>query len=117
MKETKEHWFLSSSPAAALPQTKFEEDADKIQEYYREEGYVQSRVGTPEIKTSKKATDKETRWVRCAFRSPRARATSVGGSSRRQHVIKTEFLQAALQAEARRVLLGKERAQGLREGA
>ncbi len=64
MKETKEHWFLSwITGRGTYQEEKFEEDADKVQEFYREEGYIQARVGTPEIKTIEDSADKETRWV------------------------------------------------------
>jgi outer membrane protein insertion porin family len=64
MKETKEHWFLSWITGRGTYQaTKFEEDAEKVEEYYREQGYIQARVGTPEIRTIEDSGDKETRWV------------------------------------------------------
>jgi outer membrane protein insertion porin family len=64
MKETKEVWFLSwITGRGTYQEAKFEEDADKIQEFYREKGYIQARVGTPEIKTLEDSQDKETRWV------------------------------------------------------
>jgi outer membrane protein insertion porin family len=64
MKETKEHWFLSwITGRGTYQEAKFEEDADKVQTYYREKGYIQARVGTPEIRTLEDSKDKETRWV------------------------------------------------------
>jgi outer membrane protein insertion porin family len=64
MKETKEHWFLSWITGRGTYQaTKFEEDAEKVEEFYREQGYIQARVGTPEIRTIEDSGDKETRWV------------------------------------------------------
>ncbi len=64
MKETKEHWFLSwITGRGTYQEAKFEEDADKLETYYREKGYVQARVGTPEIRTLEDSKDKETRWV------------------------------------------------------
>ena len=64
MKETKEHWFLSWITGRGTYQaTKFEEDAEKVEEFYRENGYIQARVGTPEIRTIEDSGDKETRWV------------------------------------------------------
>jgi outer membrane protein insertion porin family len=64
MKETKEQWFLSwITGRGTYQETKFEEDAEKVEEYYREKGYIQARVGTPEIKTLEDSKDKETRWV------------------------------------------------------
>jgi outer membrane protein insertion porin family len=64
MKETKEHWFLSwITGRGTYQEAKFEEDAEKVEEFYREKGYIQARIGTPEIKTLEDSKDKETRWV------------------------------------------------------
>jgi outer membrane protein insertion porin family len=64
MKATKEHWFLSwITGRGTYQETKFEEDADKVVEYFRKQGHIQARVGTPEIKTLQDSRDGETRWV------------------------------------------------------
>jgi outer membrane protein insertion porin family len=64
MKETKEHWFLSwITGRGTYQEEKFEEDAEKVETFYRERGFVQARVGTPEIRTLEDSADKETRWV------------------------------------------------------
>jgi outer membrane protein insertion porin family len=64
MKETKEHWFLSwITGRGTYQEEKFAEDAEKVETYYREKGYVQARLGTPEIITLEDSNDKETRWV------------------------------------------------------
>ena len=44
-------------------EAKFESDADLIQSYYRNEGYVQAQVGQPEIKVLENSADGKTRWV------------------------------------------------------
>jgi outer membrane protein insertion porin family len=95
MKETKEHWFLSwITGRGTYQEAKFEEDAEKVQEYYRERGYIQARVGTPEIKTLEDSPDKETRWVQLRIPVTEGNRYRVGevkfdGNT----VIKTEFLQ------------------------
>ncbi len=64
MSSTKEHWFLSwMTGRGTYQEAKFEEDADRVIEYYRNRGYVQARVGQPEIKVLEDSVDKETRWV------------------------------------------------------
>ena len=64
MKETKEHWFMSWITGRGKYQAaKFEEDADRLIEFYRNRGYVQARVGQPELKVLEDSPDKETRWV------------------------------------------------------
>jgi outer membrane protein insertion porin family len=42
---------------------KFEEDADKVVAYYRDRGYVEARIGQPELKILEDARDKKTRFV------------------------------------------------------
>ena len=44
-------------------EAKFETDADLIQAYYRNEGYVQAQVGQPELRVLENAKDGKTRWV------------------------------------------------------
>jgi outer membrane protein insertion porin family len=42
---------------------KFEEDADRIVEYYRDRGYINVRVGQPDLKILEDTKDNKTRWV------------------------------------------------------
>jgi outer membrane protein insertion porin family len=42
---------------------KFEEDADKVVAYYRDRGYIEARVGQPELKIVEDAKDSKTRFV------------------------------------------------------
>jgi outer membrane protein insertion porin family len=64
MKATKEESFLSFiTKRGAYKQEKFEEDADQIEAYYRDRGYLQARVGTPDVRTIRDASDGKTRWV------------------------------------------------------
>jgi outer membrane protein insertion porin family len=44
-------------------EAKFETDADLIQSYYRNEGYVQAQVGQPEIKVLENSRDGKTQWI------------------------------------------------------
>ena len=44
-------------------EAKFESDADLIQSYYRNEGYVQAQIGQPELKVLENSKDGKTRWV------------------------------------------------------
>jgi outer membrane protein insertion porin family len=95
MKETKEHWFLSwITGRGTYQEAKFEEDAEKVETFYREKGYVQARVGAPEIRTLEDSKDKETRWVQLRIPVTEGARYRVGeikfdGNT----VIKSEFLQ------------------------
>jgi outer membrane protein insertion porin family len=64
MKSTKKHNMLSwITGKGTYNEAKFDEDAEKIIEYYRNKGYITARVGQPEIKTIEDSEDQETRWV------------------------------------------------------
>src|SRR5262245_42309756 len=95
MKDTKEQWMFSwITGRGTYQEAKFEEDADKLQQYYREEGFVQARVGTPEIKTLEDSQDKETRWVQLRIPVTEGARYRVGEVKFEGNtVIKTEFLQ------------------------
>ena len=95
MKETKEHWFLSwITGRGTYQEAKFEEDAEKVEEYYRERGYIQARVGTPEIRTIEDSKDKETRWVQLRVPVTEGNRYRVGAVSfDGNKVVDTKFLQ------------------------
>lgn len=64
MKGTKEHWFLSwITGRGTYQETKFEEDAEAVEQYYREQGFIRARVGTPEVRVLEDSSDGETRWI------------------------------------------------------
>jgi outer membrane protein insertion porin family len=65
LKENKEEWFLSFiSGRGTYQEGKFEEDADRVLEYYRDNGYVRAQVGDPSIEILDDSKDKKTRWIR-----------------------------------------------------
>jgi len=67
MKENKDrsripvwNWF---SRGGTYKADKFEMDADLIQAYYRQEGYVRAQIGNPEVVTLRDSDDKKTRYI------------------------------------------------------
>ncbi|MCX6539895.1 MAG: BamA/TamA family outer membrane protein [Acidobacteria bacterium] len=69
MKNNRKVWMFSWITSGGTYQAaKFEEDADKVVEYYRNLGYVMARVGQPSLKFIEDSTDKTTRYV--ALRIP-----------------------------------------------
>ncbi len=44
-------------------EAKFEEDADRVMQYYLDRGYINAQVGTPELKFIEDSSNKKTRWV------------------------------------------------------
>ncbi len=64
LKENKPKGVLSFiTGGGTYKEDKFEEDADKVLEYYRNRGYVRARVGQPELKVLEDTGDGKTRWV------------------------------------------------------
>ncbi|MFN7977052.1 MAG: outer membrane protein assembly factor BamA [Vicinamibacterales bacterium] len=64
MKETKQHGALSwLTGGGTFKEAKFEEDADLVVAHYRNKGYIEARVGTPELKTLEDSPDGKTRWI------------------------------------------------------
>ncbi len=94
MKGTKAHGWLSwMTGKGKYQEAKFEEDAEKIIEYYRNKGYISARVGQPEIKVLEDSTDGEVRWVQLNVpidEGPRYRIGEFTFDGNK--VIKSEFL-------------------------
>jgi outer membrane protein insertion porin family len=64
MKENRAQWWLSwITGRGTYQETKFEEDAERVTEYYRNEGYVRAQVGEPEVKVLEDSSDKKTRYI------------------------------------------------------
>ena len=93
MKTTKKHGMFSwITGKGTYNENKFDEDAEKVIEYYRNHGYIGARVGQPEIKTLEDSKDKETRWVELNIpidEGPRYRVGKLDFEGNK--IIKTEF--------------------------
>ena len=64
MKENRpEHWLSWITGRGTYQEAKFEEDADRITENYRNKGYIAARIGTPEIKVLNDTKDGKTRYI------------------------------------------------------
>lgn len=64
MKQNKEQWFLSfMSGRGTYQENKFDEDAERVTEFYRDKGYVKAVIGQPELKFLEDSGDKSTRFV------------------------------------------------------
>ncbi len=64
MKENKSRGFFSFiTGGGTYKEDKFEEDAQKVVDYYRDRGYIAARIGNPDIKVLQDSADKKSRWV------------------------------------------------------
>ena len=111
-------WFLTLIGDGTYQETKFDEDAEKVVEYYRDQGYLRAHVGEPELKVIERLGRQEDPLDRAAH--PDHRRAALPGRRlrrRRQHGRQDRGPEAALQADAGRVLQREADPQGAREGA
>jgi outer membrane protein insertion porin family len=94
IKSNKPVWMFSFiNGRGVFQETKFDEDADKITEYYRDRGYIRANVGVPEQKFLSDSDDKKTRWIELRIPIVEGNRYKIGtvdftGNT----VVKTEFL-------------------------
>jgi outer membrane protein insertion porin family len=102
MKETKTQWFLSwITGRGTYQEAKFEEDAELVETFYREEGYIQARVGQPEIRTLEDSDDKETRWVELRIPVTEGQRYRLGDVTFDGNtIVKTDFLRPLLKTKS-----------------
>ncbi len=87
-------WFMSViGDRGTYQEPKFEDDAQKIIEFYRDNGYIRANVGVPELKVITDSEDKKTRWIELRVpitEGPRYQVGTfdVAGNT----VVKTEYL-------------------------
>jgi outer membrane protein insertion porin family len=81
MKENKPRGILSwITGSGTYKEAEFEEDAAKVVDHYRNEGYARARVGNPEIRILEDSRDGETRWIQLRIpvdEGPRYRIASL----------------------------------------
>jgi outer membrane protein insertion porin family len=85
--------FKFITGAGTYKEAKFEEDADKVVQYYRERGYVKAQVGQPELKILEDSKDGKTRFVQLQIpvtEGPRYKVGDITFSG--NTVVKTEGL-------------------------
>jgi outer membrane protein insertion porin family len=56
-------WWAFFSGKGTFKADSFEEDAERVGQYYRNQGFLQARIGAPELKTLEDSADKKTRWI------------------------------------------------------
>ena len=95
MKENKQMWWLSFlNGRGTYQETKFDDDAQRVVEYYQDLGYIKAVVGAPEIKVVGDDKDKKKRYIELRVpvtEGPRYAVGSfdIAGNS----VVKSEYLQ------------------------
>ncbi|HSL22354.1 MAG TPA: outer membrane protein assembly factor BamA [Vicinamibacterales bacterium] len=94
MKENKARGFLSFiTGGGTYKEDKFEEDAEKVIEHYRDKGYIAARVGSPELKVLEDSRDGKSRWIQLSIPVTEGERYRVGTVSfEGQSVVKEEAL-------------------------
>ena len=95
MKENKgpNRWFGFILKGGTFKEAKFEDDADLVQAYYRDRGYVKAQIGQPQLKILEDSDDGKTRFVALQIpvtEGPRYRIGEIAFSG--NTVVKTEGL-------------------------
>lgn len=64
MKNNKSQWMFSwITGRGTYQEAKFEEDADRVMQWYLDRGYINAQVGIPELKVLGDSDDKKTRYI------------------------------------------------------
>ncbi len=94
MKDNKQQWFFSFiTGRGTYQEAKFDDDAEKIAEYYRDHGYIKAVIGAPELKFIGDSSDKKTRWVELRIPVTEGKRYKVGDFTFAGNtVVKTDFL-------------------------
>jgi outer membrane protein insertion porin family len=102
MKDNKgpNRWLKFISGPGTYKEGKFEDDADKVVQYYRERGYVKAQVGQPQLKVLEDSSDGKTRWVQLQIpvtEGPRYRIGEINFAG--NTVVKSEALRPLFKLE------------------
>jgi outer membrane protein insertion porin family len=102
MKENKGRspWIGWITGDGTYKEGKFEEDADKVQAYYRERGYVRAQIGQPELRILEDSKDGKSRYVQLQIpvtEGPRYKIGEVTFAG--NTVVKTEGLRPLFKIE------------------
>ena len=94
MKENKGRGFFGFiTGGGTYKEDKWADDADAIEEYYRDKGYIMARVGTPEMKVLTDSEDGKTRWIQLSIPVTEGKRYRVGNFNfDGNKVIKSEAL-------------------------
>ena len=95
---------------------KFEEDADKVVAYYRDRGYIEARVGQPELKILEDSKDSKTRLVELRIPVTEGQRYRIGKIEfEGNKIVNSEALRPLFKIAGGRSLQREDDPQGIRE--
>jgi outer membrane protein insertion porin family len=94
LKENKPRaWYSFLTSSGTYLESKFAEDADLVNVYLLNKGYVQARVGQPQVEVVSDSKDGKTRWIRLRIPVDEGKRFRVGTFNIADNTsLKTEFL-------------------------
>ncbi len=101
MKENKAKGFFGFiTGGGTYKEDKWADDAQAIEEYYRDHGYIMARVGTPEMKVVDDSQDGRTRWVQLQIPVTEGKRYRIGNFNfEGNKVVKSEALRPLFKVE------------------
>jgi outer membrane protein insertion porin family len=96
LKENKpKNWYSFLTSSGTYLEAKFAEDADLVQVFYLNKGYVRARVGQPQIETVSTSKDGKTRWIRLRIPVDEGMRYNIGNFNIADNTaLRSEFLRA-----------------------
>ena len=94
LKENKpKNWYSFLTSSGTYLESKFADDADKVQVFYLNKGYVRARVGQPQIEVVSDSKDKKIRWIRLRIPVDEGKRYKIGTFTIADNTsLRTEFL-------------------------
>src|SRR4029077_4938231 len=90
-----QHWLSFIDGRGTYQEAKFDEDADRIHEHYGDKGYINARVGTPEVKVLEDSSDGKTRYIQLKIPLTEGDRYRVGSFNfEGNKVLKAEYLRS-----------------------
>jgi outer membrane protein insertion porin family len=87
------NWISSAMADRSYKEAKFDEDAEKLVSFYRDNGYIKANVGVPELNVVADSEDKKTRWIELKIPVTEGERYRVGSFDVAGNtVVKSEFL-------------------------
>ena len=115
MKENKSKGFFGFiTGGGTYKEDKFGEDAEKVIEHYRNEGYIAAQVGQPELKIMEDEADGRTRWVQLRIPVTEGNQYKIGNFTFEGNtIVKGEALRGLFKVEEGETYSEKEVRKGL----
>lgn len=86
-------WIASALADRSFKENKFDEDAEKLVSFYRDNGYIKANVGVPELTVVADSKDKKTRWIELKIPVTEGERYKVGSFDVAGNtVVKTDYL-------------------------